>query len=84
MIRRLLALAMTLFTPAVAHACPVCFDPNEENRWAFIFTTVLLSTLPLLMVGGVVLWIRDTVRASGGEARRGSMSSSGAAPATDP
>lgn len=60
---RLAAFVVTL-TPAVARACPVCFDPNEGNRWAFIATTALLSTLPLLMVGGIVLWIRDTLRSS--------------------
>lgn len=60
---RVIAFVVAL-TPAVARACPVCFDPNEENRWAFIVTTVLLSTLPLLMVGGIALWIRDTSRAS--------------------
>jgi hypothetical protein len=60
---RLIAFVVTL-TPAAARACPVCFDPNEENRWAFIVTTVLLSTLPLVMVGGIALWIRETLRGS--------------------
>ena len=64
MTSRLLALVATL-TPSVARACPVCFDANEENRWAFIVTTVLLSTLPLVMVGGIALWIRDSLRSGG-------------------
>lgn len=68
---RLLAFALLAFaalafpatlTPAVAHACPVCFDANEENRAAFVLTTVLLSVLPLLMVGAIALWIRDATR----------------------
>ncbi len=65
--------------PAVARACPVCFDANEQNRAAFIVTTILLSTLPLAMVGVIVLWIRDSAR--GPEA--GERSTSGA-PASDP
>ncbi len=41
-----------------ADACPVCFDAKEETRWAFYFSTALLSVLPLSMVGGVIFWIR--------------------------
>lgn len=48
--------------PGVAHACPVCFDPREENRAAFFATTVFLSLLPLGMVAGVVLWLRRRMR----------------------
>ena len=40
-------------------ACPVCFQSNgEESRWAFYATTVLLTCLPLSLVGGAVLWLR--------------------------
>ena len=42
-------------SPAVARACAVCVDPEAENRAAFIFTTILLSALPLLLVGGCLL-----------------------------
>ena len=49
-----------VFWPAVALACPVCFDPREENRLAFMLTTLLLTLTPLALVGGVVygLWRR--------------------------
>ncbi len=39
-------------------ACAVCFDATEANRWAFIFTTVFLSLLPLTMIGGGVWYLR--------------------------
>jgi len=58
----LLALAAVLATPAVAYACPVCFDANEANRTAFILTTIFLSLLPLGMVGGIAYWIRQLTR----------------------
>lgn len=45
----------------VAHACPVCFDPNESNRTAFYLTTILLSALPLAMGGGIFLWVRKNL-----------------------
>ena len=59
---RLLAVAAVLGTPAVAYACPVCFDANEANRTAFILTTIFLSLLPLGMVGGIAYWIRQLTR----------------------
>lgn len=54
--------AAVLLTPSLGYACPVCFDANEANRVAFIVTTVFLSTLPLAMVGGFVLWFRGLTR----------------------
>jgi high-affinity Fe2+/Pb2+ permease len=44
--------------PAAAHACSVCFAATEEqNRVAYLVTTVLMSVLPLGMVGGLVWWL---------------------------
>jgi hypothetical protein len=54
----LLALVFLLALPDVVLACPVCFDASDENRQAFLATTVFLSLLPLGMVAGVGLWIR--------------------------
>lgn len=57
-----LVAALLVALPGAAHACPVCFDPREENRAAFFATTVFLSLLPLGMVAGVVLWLRRRMR----------------------
>lgn len=59
----LLAAAAAWLLPAVALACPVCFDSNEANRDAYLGTTVLLSLLPLAFVGGVVLVLRRRAQA---------------------
>lgn len=59
----LVALAVWL-APAVALACPVCFDANETNRDAFIATTVILSLLPLAMIGGLALFLRSRARSA--------------------
>ena len=56
------ALALVFLVPDVAHACPVCFDPRDENRVAFLATTVFMSLFPLSMVGGVGLWLRKRAR----------------------
>ncbi len=62
--RRFLPLLVVLILafPEVLHACPVCFDPREENRLAFIGTTVFLSLLPLGMVAGAGFWFRRKYR----------------------
>ncbi len=57
-----LALVLLAIFPDAAHACPVCFDARDENRQAFLATTVFLSLFPLGMVAGVGLWIRKRSR----------------------
>lgn len=55
-----LAILTTLaifFIAEPAFACAVCFDAKEGTREAFLGTTILLSLLPLAMVGGVILWL---------------------------
>jgi hypothetical protein len=58
----LVVLALLVALPEVAHACPVCFDPREENRLAFLATTIFMSLAPLGMVGGIGLWLRKRAR----------------------
>jgi hypothetical protein len=41
-----------------ARACPSCASPLEENRQAFVDTTIFMTVVPLLMIGGLVFWIR--------------------------
>ena len=40
----------------IARACPGCASPREENREAFVDTTIFLSFLPLVMIGGFI-WL---------------------------
>ncbi|MCA9609708.1 MAG: hypothetical protein KC619_29115 [Myxococcales bacterium] len=55
--------AVTVWSiPALAFACPVCFDANEANRDAYLGTTILLSLLPLAFIGGVLLVLRKRAR----------------------
>lgn len=49
---------LALLWPAAAHACAVCGALNDRNRAAFFGTTILLSLLPLGMIGGGVWWLR--------------------------
>ena len=55
--RRLIAVPLLLLLPAAAHACAVCGAGVDRNRAVFLFTTILLSVLPLILVGAGLLWI---------------------------
>ena len=47
---------VVLVGPALAQACAVCFGGEDDNRQAFIDTTVILTVAPLLMVG-LFIWL---------------------------
>ena len=55
--------ALLILAPRAGRACAVCASGSEDaNRLAFIFTTAFLTFLPLLMVGGLVWWLRRRAR----------------------
>jgi hypothetical protein len=47
----------------LAYACPSCASPLEENRQAFVDTTVFLTVVPLMMMGAFIWWLRRRIRA---------------------
>lgn len=50
--------ALVVGAQRIGYACAVCFSGREdEARIAFIGTTVLLTLLPLVMIGGVAWWL---------------------------
>ena len=51
-------LLVLMFLPATGWTCAVCVGGNEPNRMAFIFTTILLTIVPLVVVGCAVRWIQ--------------------------
>ena len=54
----MLAAIVLLLCAVPGHACSVCSAPNSPSPGAFTLSTVFLSLLPLLMVGGTIYWIR--------------------------
>jgi len=57
-----MAAALLLAVPA-AEACSVCSAAQDDSvREAFLVTTVFLSVLPLLLVGGFAWWLRRRMR----------------------
>lgn len=56
--------ALLLAAPRLALACSVCMSGRDEpTRNAFLFTTALLTVLPLAGVGAFVWWMRRRLRA---------------------
>ena len=55
--KRLLLVPMLVALPAAAHACAACGAGVDRNRAVFLFTTIMLSILPLLLVGAGLLYI---------------------------
>ena len=54
-----LTAAWVLLSPELASACAVCFDPNEESKFSFLVMTIVMSLLPLALIGGTLLWLRS-------------------------
>ena len=57
------ALVALAWVADLAYACPSCASPLEENRQAFVDTTVFLTVVPLMMMGGFIWWFRRRMRA---------------------
>ena len=62
-----LVVVLLAVLPRAALACPVCFGGDADNRAEFIGTTLFLTLLPLLMIGGLALFLwRRAVRLEAG------------------
>jgi hypothetical protein len=59
---RAFALACGL-SASLARACPVCFSAKDEaQRQAFFDTTIFLTLLPLVVIGGFIYWVARRIR----------------------
>jgi len=59
----ILILLACLLWPVAAQACSACGAGREDrNQKAFLSTTLLLSFLPLGMIGGGLWWLNGRVR----------------------
>lgn len=57
-----LAAVSAAWAADLAYACPSCASPLEENRQAFVDTTIFLTVVPLMMMGGFIWWLRRKLR----------------------
>lgn len=66
--RVLIAVLFVLAVPAAALACAVCGTSGiENNSWAYFAMTMVLSGLPLAMIGGVGFWVYRRASAADAE-----------------
>ena len=59
--------ALLVLAPELAHACAVCgagADEDQSSR-AYALTSLVLSLLPFVMLGGFLLWLRIQGRKQG-------------------
>jgi uncharacterized membrane protein YfbV (UPF0208 family) len=56
-VRGALPVLLLLALPEAAHACAVCGAAVDRNKSAFVGTTILLSLLPLALIGAGLWWI---------------------------
>ena len=50
-------MVLLLALPEAAYACAVCGAAVDRSKSAFFGTTILLSLLPLAMIGAALWWI---------------------------
>lgn len=63
---RVLAGLGVLFVATAAWACPVC-GAATDTKGTYINMTLVMSGLPLLMIGSVVFFVAQRVRRAGRE-----------------
>jgi hypothetical protein len=49
--------------PSVAHACPMCFNGNNQNQEAFLYGSLLLMFVPTTALGGLAYWAYRRIKA---------------------
>lgn len=55
--------ALVVCSPGLARACSVCGGgANDQTQVGFLAGSLLLSILPLALIGGIALWIRGRAR----------------------
>ena len=63
-------LILTLMLTETVWACPVCGFGQDKARGAFIVTTGIMTVVPLTLIGGVLVWLRQrSLRANNDQIR---------------
>lgn len=81
----LLAAALAWLLPADALACTVCTGGSSpEAGYTFLWASLAISALPLVLIGSLVLWLRHRVRLAERQEIRGSVAAEREATAATP
>ena len=55
--RLLIAAGAASLIPVVASACPACMASDPKTAGTYLGMTLVMSALPLLIVGGIGYWL---------------------------
>ena len=66
----LFAVAAALLVPVTTFGCPGCIAANEESRNAFLFTTALMTFIPLIGISIAVRVIQARLKRAEDDAQR--------------
>ena len=58
----ILVFLLALLYAEPGYACSVCFVSGLSNSDMFTWSTIFLSAMPFVAVGGTVLWLRWALR----------------------
>jgi len=67
--------AVALLAPRVSEACAVCSFRDDGSQRGFMIGTLIMTTLPFLVIGGVLFFVRRHLRGAEPEPRLSRSSS---------
>lgn len=60
---------LSLLLSAPALACAVCGAGDDPSKGSYVSMSIIISLLPLAMLGGIVAWVVNRTRAAEREAQ---------------
>jgi len=67
---------VALLAPRVSEACAVCSFRDDGSQRGFMIGTLIMTTLPFLVIGGIVFFVRRHLRGAAPGLSRSSSSPS--------
>jgi hypothetical protein len=71
-----LIVTIALLAPRVSEACAVCSFRDDGTQRGFMIGTVIMTTLPFLVIGSILFFVRRRMRSAAPPLSRSSSSPS--------
>jgi len=55
---------LALLAPRVSEACAVCSFRDDGSQLGFLLGTLIMTTLPFLVIGSIIFFVRRHLRAA--------------------
>jgi hypothetical protein len=68
--------AFALLAPRVSEACAVCSFRDDGSQLGFMLGTLIMTTLPFVVIGSIIYFVRRHVRSAAPSVNRSSSSPS--------